>query len=234
MTRTPGRGGSGARELKVRVKTARRRKNASRRWLERQLNDPYVKAARRDGYRSRAAYKLIEIDDRFKLLGPGARVLDLGAAPGGWSQVAVQRTRNGSSTASVVALDINPMEPVAGARFVQMDFMSDEATAALCALAGRERFDVVLSDMAAPATGHRRTDHLKIMGLCEAAADTARRVLRPRGAFLAKVLKGGTERELLMRLRRDYETVRHVKPKASRAGSSESYVLATGFRGDGA
>lgn len=232
MSRKTGRtSGSGARDLKTRVRTARKRKSSSTRWLQRQLNDPYVKAARAEGYRSRAAFKLAEIDDRFGLLKPGLRVLDLGAAPGGWSQVAVARVGTPEGHGAVIALDINEMEPLAGVRFVQLDFLADDAGQVLAELAGEGRFDIVLSDMAAPATGHKKTDHLKIMALCEAAAEFASVVLAPGGSFLAKVLQGGTVTDLLAELKRDYARVRHVKPKASRADSSESYVLATGFRG---
>ncbi len=213
------------RRLKQRVR-AKGRTASSQRWLERQINDPYVARARREGFRSRAAYKLAEIDDKHRLLKPGARVVDLGAAPGGWSQVAAQRV---GAAGRVVAVDILDMAPVPGVEFMQLDFLHPTAPERLeMALGGPA--DVVLSDMSPKATGHRQTDHLKIMGLVEAAADFARRVLRPGGAFLAKVLRGGTERALLEALKRDFTTVRHVKPPASRTDSAESYVLATGFR----
>lgn len=211
------------RRLKMRAKG---RSASSQRWLERQLNDPYVARAKREGFRSRAAYKLIEIDDKYHLLKPGARVVDLGAAPGGWSQVAAQRV---GSEGRVVAVDSEAMAPLADVEFLQIDFLHPTAPERIeMALGGPA--DAVLSDMSPSATGHRQTDHLKIMGLVEAAADFARRVLKPGGAFLAKVLRGGTERTLLEALKRDFTTVRHVKPPASRADSAESYVLATGFR----
>ncbi len=182
------------------------------------------------GCRSRAAYKLMEIDDKHKFLKPGAKVVDLGAAPGGWSQVAAKRVRAREGGGQVVAIDLLAMDPIPGVAFLQLDFMAANAPSELKALLGGPA-DVVLSDMAANATGHRRTDHLKIMGLAEAAADFAREVLRPGGTFLAKVLQGGTEGELLVALKRDFATVKHVKPAASRSDSAELYVLAMGFRG---
>ena len=224
-------GGGGQQGLKVKVRTAKRRKLSSTLWLKRQLNDPYVAAAKREGYRSRAAYKLAEIDAKYRFLKPGGVVVDLGAAPGGWSQVAAARVKAGEGAGIVVAIDITPMDPIPGVAVLQADFMEETAPAALmAALAGR-RPDSVISDMAAPATGHRRTDHLRIMGLCEAALDFALGVLAPGGVFLCKVLQGGTGHELLDAMKRDFATVRHVKPKASRADSAELYVLATGFRG---
>jgi len=218
----------GGRDLKVRVRSGGLTQ-ASRRWLERQLNDPYVARARREGLRSRAAFKLMEIDDRAKLLKPGAKVVDLGAAPGGWSQVAAKRVRAGNG-GRVVAIDLLAMDPLPGVDFLQLDFLDPDAPERLKALLGGPA-DVVLTDMAANATGHRATDHLKIMGLAEAAAEFAREVLKPGGAFLAKVLQGGTEVELLASLKRDFASVKHVKPAASRSDSAELYVLATGFRG---
>ena len=218
----------GGRDLKVRVRSGGRTQ-ASRRWLERQLNDPYVARAKREGLRSRAAFKLIEIDDKAKLLKPGAKVVDLGAAPGGWSQVAAKRVRAGNG-GRVVAIDLLAMDPLPGVDFLQLDFLDPDAPERLKALLGGPA-DVVLTDMAANATGHRATDHLKIMGLAEAAAEFAREVLKPGGAFLAKVLQGGTEVELLASLKRDFASVKHVKPAASRSDSAELYVLATGFRG---
>jgi len=218
----------GGRDLKVRVRSGGRTQ-ASRRWLERQLNDPYVARARREGLRSRAAFKLMEIDDKAKLLKPGAKVVDLGAAPGGWSQVAAKRVRAGNG-GRVVAIDLLAMDPLPGVDFLQLDFLDPDAPERLKALLGGPA-DVVLTDMAANATGHRATDHLKIMGLAEAAAEFAREVLKPGGAFLAKVLQGGTEVELLASLKRDFASVKHVKPAASRSDSAELYVLATGFRG---
>jgi 23S rRNA (uridine2552-2'-O)-methyltransferase len=224
--------GSGARELKQRLKTARKRTASSQRWLERQLNDPYVARAKREGYRSRAAYKLLEIDEKFKILKPGQRVADLGAAPGGWAQVAAKRVGSAEGKGRVVGIDLLPIEPLPGAAFVELDFLAPEAPDRLIEMLGGPA-DVVMSDMAANATGHKKTDHLRIVGLAEAAADFARAVLAPGGAFIAKVLQGGTEGALLAGLKRDFATVRHVKPAASRADSSELYVLATGFRGRG-
>ena len=221
--------GSGTRELKVRVKTGKSRSLSSKLWLERQLNDPYVVRAKREGYRSRAAFKLTEIDDKARFLKKGARVVDLGAAPGGWSQVAVKRV-GAPQQGRVVAIDVLPMEPVAGVDFMQLDFLERNAPGKLKALLGGPA-DVVLSDMAANTTGHARTDHLRIMALVEMAADFAREVLAPGGAFLAKVLQGGTEATLLAGLKRDYASVKHIKPPASRADSAELYLLATGFRG---
>jgi len=218
----------GGRELTVRVKTARRRKTSSTRWLERQLNDPYVAAAKRDGFRSRAAYKLIEIDDRFSLLEPGAVVVDLGAAPGGWTQIAVQRVGPGGA---VIAIDLLSMDPVPGAAALQGDFLEDSGLSVVNeALAGRKA-TLVLSDMAPSATGHRKTDHLRTVALAEAAFDFACGVLAPGGSFLAKVFQGGAEGEMLARMKRAFASVKHVKPAASRAESPETYVLATGYRG---
>ncbi len=220
------RGKRGApRELKVRVKSGRR-SLSSKLWLERQLNDPYVARAKREGYRSRSAFKLSEIDDKARFLKKGTCVIDLGAAPGGWSQVTVKRV---GAQGRVVAIDVLAMEPVAGVDFLQLDFLDPAAPATLKSMLGG-RADVVLSDMAANATGHARTDHLKIMALVEAATDFAREVLKPGGAFLAKVLQGGTEAKLLAGLKRDYRSVKHVKPAASRADSAELYLLASGFR----
>lgn len=224
-----GGGREGPHGLKVRVKTAGKRSVASTRWLERQLNDPYVARAKREGYRSRAAYKLIEIDDKYKLFKPGQRVVDLGAAPGGWSQVAARKVGVEAGRGRVVGIDLLDIEPIPGVVFEQLDFLSPEAPERLVAMLGGPA-DVVMSDMAANATGHKKTDHLKIMGLAETAIDFARQVLAPGGIFLAKVLQGGTESSLLADLKRDFATVRHVKPAASRADSAELYVLATGFR----
>ena len=217
------------RNLKVRVK-AGGRTQASRRWLERQLNDPYVARAKREGFRSRAAYKLAEIDDKHRFLKPGGKVVDLGAAPGGWAQVAAKRVRAGEGGGHVVAIDLLDIDPVPGVDFVQLDFMDEDAPDRLKTMLGGPA-DVVLSDMAANATGHRQTDHLKIIGLAEAAAEFAREVLKPGGVFLAKVLQGGTEGQLLASLKRDFASVKHVKPAASRSDSAELYVLAIGFRG---
>lgn len=220
----------GDRNLRVRVKTAKRRTTSSTRWLDRQLNDPYVKRAKLEGYRSRAAYKLIEIDEKHALLKPGMKVVDLGAAPGGWSQIAAKATGSSAGEPNVVAIDYLDMEPVPGVTFLKKDFLDDDAPAALAAALGGKA-DLVMSDMAAPATGHRKTDHLRIMHLCETAAEFAREVLAPGGAFLAKVLRGGTEHQLLADLKRDFVSVAHVKPAASRADSAELYLLAKGFRG---
>jgi 23S rRNA (uridine2552-2'-O)-methyltransferase len=226
--------GSGGRELKTRVKTGKNRSLSSKLWLERQLNDPYVARAKREGYRARAVYKLSEIDDKAKLLKPGARVVDLGAAPGGWSQLAAQRVRaadgKGRDKGHVVAIDLLDMDPIAGVDFMMLDFLDPSAPELLKQRLGG-RADVVLSDMAANATGHRKTDHLKIVALVEAAAAFAAEVLKPGGAFLAKVIQGGTEGDLLAMLKRDFASVKHVKPAASRQDSAELYVLATGFRG---
>ena len=225
-----GRSG-GERQMHTRVRKTGGITASSRAWLQRQLNDPYVAASKRDGYRSRAAYKLIEIDDKHRILKPGQRVLDLGAAPGGWSQVAAQRTRSVEGQGQVVAIDYLEFEPIAGVTILQMDFMNDEAPKRLRELLRHSGADVVLSDMAAPTTGHAKTDHLRIMALAEAAVAFAIEVLAPGGAFLCKVFQGGTEGELLNTLKREFRTVRHVKPPASRAESAELYVLATGFRG---
>jgi 23S rRNA (uridine2552-2'-O)-methyltransferase len=225
-----GSGHEGGRALKTRVRTARKRSLASTLWLERQLNDPYVAQAKREGYRSRAAYKLIEMAEKYGLFRPGQRIVDLGAAPGGWSQVAAQAVKAAEGKGRVVAIDILPMDAVVGVEFELMDFHAPDAPERLKARLGGLA-DGVMSDMAANATGHRKTDHLRIVGLAELAADFACSVLAPGGFFVAKVLHGGTEGELLARLKRDFAVVRHLKPKASRADSAELYVLATGFRG---
>jgi 23S rRNA (uridine2552-2'-O)-methyltransferase len=224
-------GGSGHRGLRERVKTARGRKLSSQRWLERQLNDPYVARSKQEGYRSRAAYKLIEIDDRYHLFGKGRRVVDLGAAPGGWSQVAAARVGSTDTEPLVVAIDYLGVDPLPGVIVLQKDFLDPDAPDLLKQALGGAPADVVLSDMAAPTTGHRATDHLRIVALCETAADFARDVLAPGGSFLAKVFRGGTEHTLLADLKRDFAKVHHVKPPASRADSPELYLLATGFRG---
>lgn len=226
-----GGGPGGPRHVAVRLRTARGRKLSSQLWLARQLNDPYVAEAKRRGYRSRAAFKLIEIDDRARLLKPGKRVVDLGAAPGGWTQVAVERVRAGApGGGKVVAMDVAAMDPVAGAVVLQGDFMADDAPARLKAALGGPA-DIVLSDMSPAASGHRQTDHLRIMGLVEAAAAFAGEVLAPGGALVAKVFEGGAEAGLLAALKRDFAAVRHVKPPASRKDSAEMYLVATGFRG---
>jgi 23S rRNA (uridine2552-2'-O)-methyltransferase len=230
-----GTSGRGQRDLRVRVRTAKGRRLSSTRWLERQLNDPYVRRARVEGYRGRAAFKLAEIDDRFRFLRPGARVVDLGAAPGGWTQVAVTRVNAGGVRADrpagrVVGIDLLPVDPIRGAELHQLDFLGEAADAALAGWLGGPA-DAVLSDMAPAASGHAATDHLRIMALCEAAAEFAMQVLAPGGTFVAKVLAGGAEAALVARLRRAFARVAHVKPPASRAESSEKYLVATGFRG---
>jgi 23S rRNA (uridine2552-2'-O)-methyltransferase len=220
--------------LHVQVRTGGKRKHSSKLWLERQLNDPYVAQAKREGYRSRAAYKLIEIDDKHGLLKPGQTVVDLGAAPGGWSQVAAKRVGaadgQGKSKGRVVAIDVLEMPDIPGVTFAQLDFHADDAPEKLRGMMGG-RADLVMSDMAANTTGHRKTDQLRIVGLVEIAAAFAAEVLNPGGAFLAKVLQSGADAELLAQLKRDFTSVKHLKPAASRQDSSERYVLATGFRG---
>lgn len=221
---------AGARVLKTRIKKKSGLKESSRRWLERHMNDPYVQRSKADGYRSRAAYKLIEIDDRYNLLKPGMRVIDLGAAPGGWCQVAAARTGSTEADPQVVGIDYLEMDPVPGAPVLLMDFLDDDAPDRLAeALGGAP--DLVLSDMAAPTTGHRRTDHIRTMHLCEVAADFAISVLKPGGHFLAKTFQGGTEAELLTRLKQNFRSVHHVKPPASRDESAELYLLAKDFKG---
>lgn len=212
--------------LHQRVKSARGRTTSSTQWLERQLNDPYVQKARQEGYRSRAAFKLSELDDKYKFLKPGMAVLDLGAAPGGWSQVAIQRCKGGT----VIALDLLPIEPLAGATELQLDFMADEAPDRLRELLP-DGADMVLSDMAPNASGTPSLDHLRIMALVEAALDFAYEVLRPGGGFLCKVWQGGTEAELLKSLRARFTSVRHAKPPSSRKDSAETFLIALGFRG---
>jgi 23S rRNA (uridine2552-2'-O)-methyltransferase len=204
---------------------------SQRAWLDRQLNDPYVAAARKLGYRSRAAFKLIEIDDRYRFLKPGGRIVDLGAAPGGWSAVAAARTKADEGRGRVVGIDMHGMDPLKGVTILHKDFYEPDTSDALISALGGEKADAVLSDMAPHATGHRGTDHLQIMALAEAAYEFAREVLKPGGTFLAKVLRGGTEGDLLKRLKQDFASVRHVKPKASRDDSAEMFVLAMGFRG---
>lgn len=219
--------GSGVRNLKQRVKTANKRTLSSQKWLERQLNDPYVARAKREGYRSRAAFKLLEIDEKYHILKPGQRIVDLGAAPGGWSQIAAKVV---GPKGKIVGIDLLPIDPMAGVEFIQLDFLDETAPGKLIDMLGGPA-DVVMSDMAANTTGHKKTDHLRIIGLAEAAIYFAREILAPGGAFVAKVFQGGTENQLLADLKRDFAVVRHVKPAASRADSAELYVLATGFRG---
>jgi 23S rRNA (uridine2552-2'-O)-methyltransferase len=216
--------------LHVTVKTGGKRKLSSKLWLERQLNDPYVARAKREGYRSRAAYKLIELDDKYRFLKPGMTVVDLGAAPGGWSQVAARRVGAADGKGRVVAIDLLEMPEIVGVSFAQLDFLTDDAPKRLTDMMGG-RADVVMSDMAANTTGHRKTDQLRMVGLVETAAAFAAEVLKPGGTFLAKTFQSGADAELMAQLKRDYASVRHVKPAASRQDSSERYVLATGFRG---
>jgi 23S rRNA (uridine2552-2'-O)-methyltransferase len=224
VSRSP-TGGSGG--LRTRVKTAKGRKIGSTRWLERQLNDPYVADAKRRGFRSRAAFKLLQLDEKYRLLKRGARIVDLGCAPGGWTQIAAERV---GPSGRVVGIDILPTDPVPGATLLQLDFLDPAAPEHLKAQLDGPA-DLVLTDMAAPTTGHAPTDHLRIMALAEAAYAFAAEVLAPGGAFVAKVFQGGAERELLTRLKRDFAVVRHAKPPASRTDSAEMYVVATGFRG---
>jgi 23S rRNA (uridine2552-2'-O)-methyltransferase len=212
------------RDKTVRVKTGRGRTTSSTRWLQRQLNDPYVREAQRLGYRSRAAFKIIEIDEKLKIFKPGQVIVDLGAAPGGWSQIAAMRKAK-----RVVAIDIIDIEPLPGVDFIQMDFMDDDAPDTLKAMTGGP-VDLVLSDLAPNTTGHQDTDHLRIMGLVEAAYQFATEVLRPGGAFVAKVFQGGAQTELLAQMKRDFTTVKHIKPPSSRKESAEQFVAAIGFR----
>ena len=221
----------GSRKLTVKLRTAKGRKIASTRWLSRQLNDPYVEEAKRRGYRSRAAFKLIEIDDRYRFLKLGMSVVDLGAAPGGWSQIAAERVGSAEGRGQVLAVDLEPIEPLPGVTVLALDASAEGAAAAIAAQLMGARADVVLSDMASPATGHRATDHLRVIALVEAALDLAEDVLKPGGTFLAKVFQGGAGGELVAWLKRSFVKVQHVKPKASRPESPEVYVLATGFRG---
>ncbi len=232
---SPGASGRGERELRVRVKTARGRKISSTLWLDRQLNDPYVRAARRDGYRARAAYKLIEIDEKRQILKPGQRIVDLGAAPGGWTQVAVARVNAlGEDTSkpkgSVLGVDLQEMEAISGSELMLLDFLEEGADVKVKAALGGA-VDVVLSDMAAKASGHKQTDHLRIILLVEAAAQFAREVLKPGGTFVAKVLQGGADQQLLTQLKKDFDKTYHMKPPASRSDSAEQFLVATGFRG---
>jgi len=217
--------------LHVTVKTGGKRKLSSKLWLERQLNDPYVAQAKREGYRSRAAYKLIEIDDKYHFLKPGLTVVDLGAAPGGWSQIGAKRVGAAGGKGRVVAIDLLEMPEIVGVTFAQLDFLADDAPERLIAMMDG-RADVVMSDMAANTTGHRKTDQLRMIGLVEAAAAFAADVLKPGGTFLAKTFQSGADAELMTQLKRGFASVRHVKPASSRQDSSERYVLAMGFRGE--
>ena len=227
--------GRGERDLKVKVKTARGRKLSSTLWLQRQLNDPYVRRAKAEGYRGRAAYKILELDDKFRFLVPGARVVDLGCAPGGWCQVAVKRVnalgeKKGKAVGRVLGVDLQEVDPIPGAEIHVLDFMADGADDQVKDWLGG-RADVVMSDMAAASSGHKQTDHLRIVALCEAAAQLAFDVLEPGGTFVAKVLAGGAEGSLQTLLKQRFDKVANVKPPASRSDSSEKFVVATGFRG---
>lgn len=233
--RTPGRqsgakDGITTREFAVRLKNARSHKPSSQLWLQRQLNDPYVARAKREGFRSRAAYKFLEIDDRYRLLKPGMKIVDLGAAPGGWSQIAAERVGSVDGKGRVVGIDLLDIEPIPGVDFAVMDFNDEDAPERLKAMLGGMA-DGVISDMAANTTGHKKTDHLRIIALAELAVEFAREVLVPGGFFLCKLFQGGDTTEIVTLLKREFALVRHVKPDASRAGSAELYVLATGFRG---
>lgn len=230
MSKGSNSGRGGQRDLSVRVRTAKGRKTSSTLWLQRQLNDPYVKMAKRDGYRSRAAYKLLELDEKFHLLKPGLRVLDLGAAPGGWTQIAVDRVKSQEGKGTVLALDILPMQPIPGATLMQLDFMADDAPQKIrAALNGPA--DLVLSDIAPNTTGHAATDHIRILAMVEAAALFATEVLTPGGTFVCKVRQGGMEGQLLAQLKQQFTKATHAKPKASRADSAETFLVATGFKG---
>lgn len=239
MAKTPtgkNTSGRGQRELKVKVKSARGRTTSSTRWLQRQLNDPYVKRARAEGYRGRAAYKIMELDDKFRFLVPGARIVDLGAAPGGWCQVAVKRAnilgeRGGKAVGTILGIDLQAMEPIAGCELHVIDFLEGDADERVKTLLGGKA-DVVMSDMAASSSGHKKTDHLKIMALCEAAAYFAFDVLDEGGTFVAKVLAGGAEADLQKILKQRFTKVHNFKPPASRSDSSEKFVVALGFKGD--
>lgn len=229
VTARGGRGG-GPRQMKVRVRSGKGRSLSSKLWLERQLNDPYVARAKREGLRSRAAFKLKEIDDKYKLLKPGMAVIDLGAAPGGWSQIAAKRVGAADGKGRVVAIDLLEMGEIPGVTFAKLDFLHADAPTRLREMLGGGA-DVVMSDMAANTIGHRKTDQLRIVGLVEAAAEFACEVLKPGGTFLAKVFQSGADAQLLAQLKKNFATIRHVKPAASRQESSERYLLATGFRG---
>ena len=218
-------------QKKVRVKTAKKRSNASTKWLERQLNDPYVQEAQAMGYRSRAAFKLIQMDEQLDLLRPGQNIVDLGAAPGGWTQIIVDKVKPEKTGARVVGLDILPMDDIQGATIIKMDFMDNDAPDRLIEALEGEKVDLVVSDIAPPTIGHKQTDHLRIMAIVEAAYDFALDVLKPDGVFLAKVFQGGASNELMADMKRAFKTTKHIKPKASRQDSSEMYVVGKGFKG---
>ncbi len=227
-----GAGRKSSRDLKVRVKTSKGRKIGSTLWLQRQLNDPYVAQAKAEGFRSRAAYKIKELDDRYKIFKKGQRIVDLGAAPGGWSQIAAPIVGSTPQHPLIVGIDFLEMDPIDGVIFLKKDFTDEDAPKALIDALGGHKVDVVMSDMAAPTTGHRATDHLRIIGLVEMAAEFAIDVLAPGGTFVAKVFQGGTEHELLALLKRHFATTLHAKPKASRQESAETYLIARGFKGN--
>jgi 23S rRNA (uridine2552-2'-O)-methyltransferase len=235
MVKTTNMGGGTGRktdkDLKVRVKTSKGRKIGSTLWLQRQLNDPYVAKAKSEGLRSRAAYKLIELNERYNLLRKGMRVVDLGAAPGGWSLVAAPIVGSTAEKPLIVGIDFLDMDPIDGVILLKKDFNDDDAPQALIDAMGGHKVDLVMSDMAAPTTGHRATDHIRIMALVELAADFAVQVLAPGGVFVAKVFQGGTEHELLHTLKRHFTSTIHAKPPASRTGSAEAYLVAKGFKG---
>lgn len=217
--------------LAERVRTAKKRSSSSTQWLQRQLNDPYVAMAKQEGYRARSAFKLIELDDKFRFLAAGKRVVDLGAAPGGWTQIAVKRVKSTPENPLVVGLDLLEMAPIAGAKTTQLDFLDDTAPDVLKEMLGGHKADVVLSDMAPNTTGMKDIDHLRIMGLLETAYAFACEILNPDGVFVAKIFQGGTEQNLLNEMKKRFKVVRHAKPPASRKESSEFYVVATGFKG---
>lgn len=231
MSRPGSRNELSGRNLKVKVKTGKGRTVSQKIWLERQLNDPYVIEARKLGYRSRSAFKLIEIDDKYRFLKPGMVVVDLGAAPGGWCQVAAKRVKAEEGRGRVIAIDMHGMDPIPAVTIFKKDFLDEDAPKLLMDAIGGRKVDVVLSDMAAHATGHRQTDHLLIMSLAEAGLDFACQVLEQGGVYLAKVLRGGSEGEMLKRMKKNFSSVRHLKPMSSRDDSAELFVLATGFRG---
>jgi 23S rRNA (uridine2552-2'-O)-methyltransferase len=235
MVKTTNMGGGAGRksdrDLKVRVKTSKGRKIGSTLWLQRQLNDPYVARAKAEGLRSRAAYKIKELDERYKLFRKGMRIVDLGAAPGGWSQVAATAIGSTDAHPLIAAIDYLEMDHIPGVTFLKKDFTEDDAPAALIEAMGGKKVDLVMSDMASPTTGHRATDHIRVVHLVELAAHFAIEVLAPGGAFVAKVFQGGTEHELLAMLKQHFATTLHAKPKASRAESAETYLLARGFKG---
>ncbi len=226
-----GRGNGGSRQLKTRVKTASRRKTSSTRWLQRQLNDPYVARARKEGYKSRAAFKLIEINQKYRLLKPGMHIVDLGCAPGGWLQVAARETRSTDMNPLIVGIDYLETAPVPGTIILKKDFTEDDAPEMLITALGGKKADLVMSDMAAPTTGHKPTDHIRIIALVEMAAQFAFDILAPDGVFIAKVFQGGTEHELLKILKQRFASTFHAKPPASRKDSAETYLIAKGFKG---